>query len=145
MRMERSFMAAAGILLISSSASADVYSCQVETICICQITEGCSGRDQYLRDDQTEVCRKSKRSFEATAHRREVSLVGEGLKIHLREARPYLSDLDWYQAGATEDRGLINFNFDNESDRSDFRIQQMMHGSVNNHSWTMSGSCEVVD
>ena len=76
---------------------------------------------------------------------RKVSLDGVDLKIHLREVKPYLSDLDWYQAGATENRGLINFSFDNESDWSDFRIRQMAHGSINNHSWTMSGSCKVVD
>ncbi len=143
--MAHTFIAAAGILLIALSASASAYSCQGETFCMCQITEGCSGLDQYLRDDQTEVCRESKRSFEATVQRRQISVSGEGLKVFLQEVRPYLSDLDWYQAGATENRGLINFSFDNESDQTGFRIRQMAQGSVNNHNWTLSGSCQVVE
>ncbi|WP_299506679.1 hypothetical protein [uncultured Roseobacter sp.] len=138
-------IALASTLFLAISASANVYSCQGETFCMCQKAKGCSGIDQYLTDDQTEICRNSKRTFEATAQWRKIVLTGEGLKISLKEVRPYFSDVDWYQANATENRGQINLGFDNETDQTDFQIRQMAQGSVNNHDWTLSGVCEVIE
>ncbi|WP_300030203.1 hypothetical protein [uncultured Roseobacter sp.] len=129
-------------LLLPLQSKAAVYSCQSETFCKCKKAQGCSAGYQYLDDRLTHTCRDEQQVFEATTLRRAVRLDGEKLKIKFREARPYFSDLDWYQAGATGDRGLINLRFDNEGRWSDFQITQMVQGSINDHIWTLTGKCE---
>lgn len=136
-------MSLAGGLLCAMPALADVYSCHSETFCTCNEADGCNGLDQHLHARPTATCREHIQVFEAKAHRRKVILNGENLNITLKEARPTFSDLDWYQAGATDDRGLVNLIFDNESPRTDFLIRQMAQGSVNNNVWTLSGKCEA--
>lgn len=138
-------IALAGCLLWALPASASVYSCQSETFCVCQKTQGCSGMDRYLHEGPTQICRNDKQAFEATAKWRKIIFDGEKLKTTFKETRPHGNDFDWYQAGATKDRGLINLNFDGEGEWTNFKILQMAQGSVSNHVWTLSGTCEVIN
>ncbi|WP_425656376.1 hypothetical protein [Roseobacter sp. EG26] len=131
-------------LLLATPVSATEYSCQTETFCACQEALGCNSIDEYLHKNPTEICRSDSRVFEATVHGRKIILNGEELRITFKEARPYFNDFDWYQAGATDDRGLINLTFDNEGLQTDFEIRQMVRGSVNDHIWKLAGNCKVL-
>lgn len=112
---------------------------------MCQKADGCSGVDKYLHDEPTEICRDDVQVFQARTFRRKVSLTGEKFEISFKEASPYFSDFHWYQAGATEDRGLINLDFDDERPTTSFRMQQMTKDSINNHDWVLTGTCEVIE
>ncbi|MBY5932520.1 hypothetical protein KUV51_05870 [Tateyamaria omphalii] len=135
----------AAVLMGPWPAIADTYTCMSVELCVCQKADGCSGIDAYLEEKPTEICGKSSDIFKATTHRRKIHLDGDSLKLTLKEARPYFSDLDWYQAGATHDRWLVNLRFDNESIQTRFDLRQMARGSVNEHEWVLTGTCEVVE
>ena len=72
-----------------------------------------------------------------------MTLAGDGLELVLKEARPFWKDVDWYQSGMTDTRGLINVAFDNESNSPSFSLEQMLIGSLHRKLWTLEGSCEV--
>ncbi|MEL6565677.1 MAG: hypothetical protein AAFQ59_14650 [Pseudomonadota bacterium] len=124
-------------------ASAEAYFCQSEEYCVCGKVSGCSAIDVYLSGDVQQTCMDSKRTFSADVKRRRITLMGEGLSVSFREARPHFDDFDWYQVGATNERGLTNLNFDNERSKTSFLIRQMAQDSVNNFIWTLAGTCKV--
>ncbi len=74
-----------------------------------------------------------------------MKLAGDGLELVLKESRPYWQDVDWYQSGTTEIRGLINVAFDNESDNPSFSLEQLIEGSLQRKLWTLEGNCEVIE
>lgn len=137
----------AAALLPTSALSAQTdYLCSAEKFCQCvNGTDGCHVVDGVLTDQITDTCRTSSKSFALEAKRRTVSLKGDSLSVTLKEARPFFSDVNWYQSGATGERGLLNFSFDNEANKPTFVLREMAAGSVNRHIWTLSGHCEVLN
>ena len=139
------FIIAASLAFVASTqvGFAATFACESVTFCSCPTSDGCSEIGAYLSDEPKLVCKDYKKSFSLTASRRSVRLAGETLQLTLREVRPYFSDMDWYQAGKSDRRGLVNLSFDNESQTPQFELREMAKGHSNGFVWKLSGSCEV--
>ncbi len=138
-------IAVLSVITAQDAAARGTFSCVADRFCTCLTTPGCSAIEAYLHAGQTEICKGKDRRFQAIAKPRAVLIEGDGLPVRFRETRPYFTDLDWYQSGQTQERGLLNLRFDNESDESQFHLRQMVRDSVNNHRWAMSGTCQRIE
>ncbi|WP_171125029.1 MULTISPECIES: hypothetical protein [unclassified Ruegeria] len=114
-------------------ASAETYTCHAEKFC------------WNAAYSTPQGCQKDNRAFEVSINKRRMTLAGGGLEIVLKEARPYWQDVDWYQSGMTDTRGLINVAFDNESNEPSFSLEHMIEDSVQRKLWTLVGICEVIN
>ncbi len=119
------------------------YTCKVQQFCKCASKAGCSSVDALLVSEPSETCLATTRTFVADSRNRRVHLLGDQLDLVLKEARPLFTDLDLYQAGQTEDRGLLNLSFDNEKTRTDFVLREMVRGDFTRHIWRMAEVCEA--
>ncbi|WP_299147968.1 hypothetical protein [uncultured Tateyamaria sp.] len=140
----RIFATAFGILT-AVPVAANTYACQSNEFCVCESEKGCLGLEQYLPDAPKQICAQNTRTFEAIVRSRGIDVKGKDIDISFKEARPHFNDFDWYQAGATADRGLINLSCNNESVQADFVLRQMAENSANNHVWKYAGTCKVIE
>lgn len=124
-------------------AGAKLYNCSSKEYCQCEGERGCKPLDPLLNPELLPSCGASDRVFQTSVWARGVRLEEQGLYVEFREARPYFGDFDWYQSGQNSERGLLNYNFDNESQTTPFLLREMVRGSFNDFVWSLSGTCKA--